>query len=113
MVQSDMADLRQILRAERECLQSGAFDQLGELGYRKRAALELIEIQPMVLEELRQTQRLAQENQHLIHAALQGIRSAQARLRSIRLAENGMTSYTAQGNSLRLGQDSAHVEKRA
>ena len=109
----DLQTLRQILVAERDSLRAGAFADISALAARKTTIVARLSAQPHDLSALRQTLTHAQENQRLILAALKGIGSARARLRAIRNAENGLTSYTAEGRTLRLGQDASQVERHA
>ena len=113
MQTSELEVLRDVLMAERDCLKSGDFGALGALAARKQivaAGLANGAGDGVVLGRLL---AVAQENQRYIEAALKGVRSAQARLQAIRIAAAGMTSYTAQGRTMRLGQETSKVERRS
>ncbi|MGB5870712.1 MAG: hypothetical protein WBH04_10965 [Albidovulum sp.] len=109
----EMEMLRDVLLAERECLKSGDFGALDALATRKQQATERLARGAGDRAVLRRLLAAAQENQRYIEAALKGVRSAQARLRAIHSAAAGMTSYTAQGQMLRLSQENPKVERRS
>jgi len=113
MEPSDQQALARVLGDERDCLRAGAFGQLSGLADRKLALIERVTACGSQLRGLRALRTMAVENQRLIEAALQGVRAAQNRLKSVRDAETGMTAYTSEGQSVRLPVSAATVERRA
>ena len=92
---------------------AGGFAALPALVKRKEALLAGLSDQSSALPGLRAAFAQAEENQRLIVSALKGIKSARQRLRAIRDSGNGMGTYTASGQALRLDQDVSQVERRA
>jgi hypothetical protein len=112
MQKNDLTAFEALLVTERQHLMAGDFPALQIVGAEKEAITQRIAAQSGDLPALRAVLAMAQENQRLILAALRGIQAAQSRLRALRSAEGGMTSYTAQGQAMRLGQTVSRVERR-
>lgn len=112
MATNDLSDLTRLLEDERRCLKGGGFSALPALVRRKEALLAGLSGQSPAQPGLRAAFAQAEENQRLIVAALKGIQSARQRLRAIRDAGNGMGTYSAKGQAMRLGQDVSQVERR-
>lgn len=110
---SDLSALVQILRDERGCLCNGAFADLGAIANRKLLVMARLDPQVQRLTDLRGALSMAQENERLILAALNGVQAARARMKSILSAETGMSAYDCNGRSLRLSAAASQVERRA
>ncbi len=62
---------------------------------------------------LGQAQRLAQENQRLLQAAIEGVRAARIRLGEIVQGAQGYHSYDQRGRAQRISPERPTLEKRA
>ena len=99
------------LRQEREALRAGRFQELAPLIARKEALLAALAGTPGA--RLAQVQRMAQENQHLLQAAIEGVRAARIRLGEIVQGAQGYHSYDQRGRAQRISPERPTLEKRA
>lgn len=104
-------ELRRLLHEERGLLLAGRLDRLPELAPRKeQIAAQLAGADASALHDLRLA---ASENHRLLRAAQEGLRVAITRLTAIRAANQGLTSYAADGSPRHHAATASTVERRA
>ncbi|MBD3801851.1 MAG: hypothetical protein IE919_01280 [Thioclava sp.] len=103
--------LMDILRVEREAIRAADLGALTGLADRKQNALARLDAPPA--EALHELRRMAIENERLLAAALQGVRAAQSRLKTIMVSARGYDSYDASGNKTAIRRDGSAFERRA
>jgi len=106
-----IAQLIDMLRVERDVIRSGDFAALPDLVARKEAQLQGLQGTPA--RRLTTAREMALENQRLLEAAMQGVRSVQARLSAIRQATKSYTSYDRDGRARTISPGDSSVERRA
>jgi len=111
MANDAAARLRALLYTERTLLLTGRLGGLAGLTAQKETLQA--ELATANIAALRDLRSLAEDNRRLLQAAQDGLRAAIARLAAIRSARNGLTAYTADGNSHHHGLAVSQVERRA
>lgn len=103
--------LERVFDLERHAIRNGSFVGLAELVARKESLIDGLNGAPAeVLERLRTR---AESNQHLLGAALKGVRAAQRRLEMITRAARSLDSYDALGKARTIASGGPQVERRA
>ncbi len=111
---SEIAELRDILAAERACLTAGRLSDLAPLLARKVAAIAAVAGRPpRDRQSLAPLLAEARANDRLLAAAVKGVKAAAARLQAIRAVGQGLTAYTADGRSVCHRAATGAVERRA
>ncbi|KEO54239.1 hypothetical protein TP2_04770 [Thioclava pacifica DSM 10166] len=100
-----------ILRVEREAIRAADLGALTGLADQKQRALARLENPSS--EQLLALRQMATENERLLAAALQGVRAAQTRLKTIMIAARGFDSYDASGRRAPIRRDGSAFERRA
>lgn len=115
---ADLAVLRrleEVMAEERRAIRSGDLQALGALVARKFAILDrLAAAEPMgARETLARARDLAEINQTLLSAALDGVRSARMRLAAILEAGSRFDTYDRDGRMRTVRLAAGSVERRA
>lgn len=100
-----------LLEEELRLLRTGAFSELPSLVAQKEKLLA--DLSPHEVQGMAGLRAMSLRNQRFLRASLEGVRAAQRRLRAIRTAAQGFTSYDTRGKSQAISALSGSVEKRA
>lgn len=109
--EAKISQLIEILRLERDVIRNGDFAALPDLITRKEQAMAALK--GTHARKLLTAHEMARENQHLLSAALKGVRAVQARLEAIRQASKSYTSYDRHGRAQTIQVEKGSVERRA
>ncbi|KFE34081.1 flagellar protein FlgN [Thioclava atlantica] len=112
-MQSETAteELVAVLRSEREAIRRADFGALATLVEQKRKAIS--DLDAKGAEVLRRIGQEAAANEHLLMAAMHGIRAAQGRLEAALSAARGFDAYDSGGNKQVIRSGGGRFERRA
>lgn len=114
-VKTVIGSLDELLRAEAQAVRRGDFSAIATLAERKTALVDRLMRLPRrdVGAALARIRARATENQHLLTAAIQGVRAARARVDAIRQAGLRLDTYDSNGRARTVNFGGGEVEKRA
>ncbi len=100
-----------LMQEERTVIRSGRFEALAALAARKEALVSQLADQPS--RDLGRVVDMAQANQRLLAAAIDGVRAARDRLAAIRAAGSSCRGYDCTGKATEIVHAGGSLEHRA
>lgn len=95
--------LEDLLDKERAAILDGAFEDMGRIASEKEVVLERRELTAPDQRTLDRVRHKAARNQHLLSAAIRGVRVVAARLDVLRNGPSDMNTYDRSGQRTSLG----------
>ncbi len=95
--------LEGFLDKERRAILSGAFDEMGRIAHEKETLLIGRDLRAPSARVLERVRKKAERNQHLLAAAIRGVRTVTARLEALRNGPGELNTYDKSGQKTTLG----------
>lgn len=108
-----IAQLRDLLTAEREALRSAAFDDLDDLAARKAQIFAALIREKPDRNQIAGISRQMADNQQLLASAIAGIKAARNRIEALRQVRQELTVYDQSGQMAKVAAPYPGMEKKA
>ena len=113
MANSLIGKVTACLHAEKEALLASDFDKLKPIQTEIGLFLDALKEEPLDERQATHLQSLAERNRLLLSAAMDGVRDAQSRLRTLRDVQRSLRTYGADGKRSDFSMENHRLEKKA